>query len=71
MQREERTNMFSLFCAYVIKTAIYMYLCFRRVWSLILQLFSSFYFSPLAFLSHSSRSDKIFSGSFVVKGFIH
>jgi hypothetical protein len=46
MQLEERTNMFSLFCAYVIKTAIYMYLCFRRVWSLILRLFLFFLFPP-------------------------
>lgn len=46
MQREERTNMFSLFCAYVIKTAIYMYLRFRRVWSLTLRRISLLFISP-------------------------
>jgi hypothetical protein len=36
--------MFSLFCAYVIKTAIYMYLYFHRVWSLFLFLNPPFFF---------------------------
>lgn len=51
MQSKERTNTFSLFCAYVIKTAIYMYLCFRRVWSLFLPLHPH---TPYSY-SYSSR----------------
>jgi predicted RND superfamily exporter protein len=72
MQREERTNMFSLFCAYVIKTAIYMYLCFRRVWSLFLPLFFPLLYipPPSRFFNHSSPNDKNFSSAVIIKGFI-